>query len=87
MQPTPTQTPARLEDSMPHYSTNWRAAYQIHHHVAFGEISAAVGVLRTFGLSCRITDYDGELFRSITTTLHRNSVLRDGETIAVLPTN
>jgi hypothetical protein len=87
MQPTPTTQPARLEDSMPHFTTSERAKFQIHHHVMFDNVPAAVAVLRTFGLSCRRGDYDGELARYIGTSVHRNQVLHDGDTLAVLRTN
>lgn len=82
-----TQTATPLEQTHPHYSTNWRAEYQIKHHIAFGELAAAVSVLRRLGVSCRSTDYDGELARHISTTVHRNDVIRDGDSIALVARN
>lgn len=79
--------PVRLEDTVPHFTTNWRATYQIHHHVAFGDVGQAVAVLRTLGLSCRIDDYEGALFQHITKHVHPRNIQRDGGTIVVTASN
>jgi hypothetical protein len=79
--------PVRLEDTVPHLSTNWRAEYQIRHHVAFGDLAAAASVLRAFGLSCRIGDFDGALFRFIIESQKPRDLLRDGGTVAFATTN
>jgi hypothetical protein len=79
--------PVRLADSMPHFSTSPSAQYQIHHHVMFGDLHAAIAVLRESGLSCRVNDYGGALFRAIRQHVHTSALRSDGATIAIARTN
>ncbi|MDX2054066.1 MAG: hypothetical protein SFV15_16825 [Polyangiaceae bacterium] len=56
-----TSLPSTLEDRFPHFSTAWRAKYQIHHHICFGQTALAGKVIRDHALSCRFDDYEGAL--------------------------